>query len=207
VRVIELASVVMGPLAGQILGDLGADVIKVETAGSAILAHSAAPTRLSRSATDRCGYIDRNWQDFFTILGHPEHATDPRFATRAARDEHSEELYRLIEELTRAFTSAHLQRACAEHDVAAAPEQSLSEVVDSGYARDAGLFEVAQHPTEGAYRLIGYPVRYSQTPPTVRRHCPHLGEHTAEILAEIGLPTGQSDDPIVSNCDVSNEGL
>jgi crotonobetainyl-CoA:carnitine CoA-transferase CaiB-like acyl-CoA transferase len=141
-------------------------------------------------------YGDRNWRDFFTILGHPELAADPRFNTRAAREEHGEALYRLVEELARPFTSAQLQRACAERDIAAAPVQTLDEVANSDYARDGGLFEVAEHPTEGAYRLIGCPVRYSGTPASVRRHCPHVGEHTAEILTEIGLSSGQSDDPV-----------
>jgi crotonobetainyl-CoA:carnitine CoA-transferase CaiB-like acyl-CoA transferase len=128
---------------------------------------------------------DRNWHDLFAILGHPEVAGDPRFATRAARGEHIDELYRLVEVLSRPFTSSQLQRACAEHDIAAATVQTLSEVVDSDYARDGGLFEVAEHPTEGAYRLIGCPVRYSLSPASLRRHCPHVGEHTAQILAEI----------------------
>src|SRR5262245_33021281 len=75
-------------------------------------------------------YGDRDWHDFFTILGHPELAADPRFGTRAGRDEHGEELYRLIEKLTRRFTSAQLLRACDEHDIAAAPVQTLNEVVD-----------------------------------------------------------------------------
>jgi len=137
---------------------------------------------------------DRNWHDLFAILGHPELADDPRFATRADRGEHIDELYSLVQELSRPFTSAQFQRACAEHDIAAATVQTLSEVVDSDYVRDGGLFEVAEHPTEGAYRLIGCPVRYSRSPATLRRHCPHIGEHTAQILAEIGFPAPKSDD-------------
>ena len=147
---------------------------------------------------------DRNWHDLFTILGHPELAADPRFTTRAARREHTDELYRLVQELSRPITSAQFQRACAEHDIAAAPVQALSEVVDSDYARDGGLFDVAEHPTEGAYRLIGCPVRYSQTPATVRRHCPHVGEHTTEILTEIALSTMQSDESRVDGPTVIN---
>jgi crotonobetainyl-CoA:carnitine CoA-transferase CaiB-like acyl-CoA transferase len=100
----------------------------------------------------------------------------------------------LVQELRPPFTSAQFQRACAEHDIAAATVQTLSEVVDSDYVRDGGLFEVAEHPTEGAYRLIGCPVRYSRSPATLRRHCPHIGEHTAQILAEIGFPAPKSDD-------------
>jgi crotonobetainyl-CoA:carnitine CoA-transferase CaiB-like acyl-CoA transferase len=166
---------------------------------SRALSGSQKPFPVSDGSVCVLPYDDRNWHDFFAILGHPELAADPHFSTRAARGEHSEELYSLLEELTRPFTSAQLQRACAEHDIAAAPVQSLSEVVDSDYARDGGLFEVAEHPTEGAYRVIGCPVRYSRTPATVRRHCPHVGEHTTEILTEIGISPGQSDDPVVSS--------
>jgi crotonobetainyl-CoA:carnitine CoA-transferase CaiB-like acyl-CoA transferase len=167
--------------------------------------HKAFP--VSDGSVCMLPYGDRNWHDFFAILGHPELATDPRFDTRAARDEHSDELYSLVEGLTRPFTSAQLQRACAEHDIAAAPVQSLSEVVDGDYARDGGLFELADHPTEGSYRLIGCPVRYSHTPATVRRHCPHVGEHTTEILTEIGLAPGQSDDAVVSAAPADHVGI
>lgn len=154
--------------------------------------HKAFP--VSDGALTALPYGDHKWRAFFTILGHPELADDPRFGTREGRAEHGDELYSLIEGLTRPFTTAQLLGACNEHDIAAAPVHSLSQITDSDYARDGALFDVAEHPTEGAYRVIGYPVRYSLTPASVRRHCPHVGEHTDEILAENALLTGQSDD-------------
>jgi crotonobetainyl-CoA:carnitine CoA-transferase CaiB-like acyl-CoA transferase len=49
------------------------------------------------------------------------------------------------------------------------------------------MFTVAEHPTEGPYRQVGFPVRFSETPATIREHCPTLGQHTGEVLAELGL--------------------
>ncbi|ORW92755.1 acetyl-CoA acetyltransferase [Mycobacterium szulgai] len=132
-------------------------------------------------------YGDRNWSDFFAVLGRPELAHDCRFQDRAARAEHVDELYALVEELTAVYSMDELQAACDTRGVAAAPVRTLAEATDSDYARDGELFEIAEHPSEGAYRVIGSPVRYSATPPTLRRHCPHIGEHTAEILAEFGI--------------------
>lgn len=132
-------------------------------------------------------YGDRNWRDFFAILGRPELAHDTRFQDRAARAHHLDELYALVEELTAPWTMGQLQAACDAHGIAAAAVQSLAEVTDSEYVRDGGLFEIAEHPTEGEYRVIGSPVRYSATPPTLRRHCPQIGEHTADVFAEFGI--------------------
>ncbi|MFC9995490.1 CaiB/BaiF CoA transferase family protein [Nocardia sp. NPDC127526] len=147
-------------------------------------------------------YGDRNWHDFFALLGCPDWANDPRFGTRDARAKHIDELYAMVGELTRPFTTAQLLEACTEHGIAASPVRSLDEAVATDYVRDGGLFQVAEHPTEGPYRLIGSPVRYSRTPASVRRHCPHIGEHTAEILTEIGLvATDPSNRPASSPTD------
>jgi crotonobetainyl-CoA:carnitine CoA-transferase CaiB-like acyl-CoA transferase len=56
------------------------------------------------------------------------------------------------------------------------------------------MLTLAEHPTEGTYRQVGFPVRFSETPATVREHCPTLGQHTDEVLSELGLgqPNGGS---------------
>ncbi|WP_421841800.1 CaiB/BaiF CoA transferase family protein [Mycobacterium sp.] len=82
--------------------------------------HKAFPT--SDEPVCVLPYGDRNWRDFFAVLGQPQLADDPRFATRAARGEHSDELYSLIEELTPAFTSAQLCRRQLNTDQWAAIE-------------------------------------------------------------------------------------
>ncbi|MEU3711213.1 CaiB/BaiF CoA transferase family protein [Streptomyces catenulae] len=131
-------------------------------------------------------YSDRNWRDFFAHVGRPELADDPRFASYAARARNADDLYVLLGELTERHTSAEWQEFCDAAGIPAAPVLSLEEAATSAYAVEGGLLRDAEHPTEGGYRLIGQPVRFGATPAGLHRHCPHLGEHTDEVLAEIG---------------------
>ncbi|KOV60557.1 CaiB/BaiF CoA transferase family protein [Streptomyces sp. MMG1121] len=131
-------------------------------------------------------YSDRNWRDFFAFVGRPELADDPRFDSLADRARNVDELYVLAGELTGRFTSAAWQEFCDTAGIPAAPVLSLDEAAGSDYAAEGGLLRTVEHPTEGGYRLIGQPVRFWATPAGLHRHCPRIGEHTEEVLAEIG---------------------
>lgn len=131
-------------------------------------------------------YSDRNWYDFFVHVGRPELADDPRFASLGARASYADELYALAGEFTARHTNAEWQAFCDANSIPAAPVLSLAEAVAGDYATEGGLLRTAVHPTEGGYRLIGQPVRFSATPAGLHRHCPHIGEHTEEVFAEIG---------------------
>ncbi len=61
--------------------------------------------------------------------------------------------------------------------------------------RAVGFFGTADHPSEGRYRTMRRPVAFSESPFRLRRHAPRLGEHTAEVLAEIGLANPSEDMP------------
>ncbi|MFI0470849.1 CaiB/BaiF CoA transferase family protein [Saccharopolyspora sp. 5N102] len=134
-------------------------------------------------------YNDRNWRDFFTFAGRPDLAEDSRFATMAGRVRHADEVYLRLRELTPKFTTAEWQQFCDRVSIPAHPVRTLEEAAESEYARQGGLVQTAAHPTEGAYRYVAPPVRFSRTPGRLRRHCPRLGEHTAEVLAELGRPS------------------
>ncbi|MFE5739289.1 CaiB/BaiF CoA transferase family protein [Streptomyces celluloflavus] len=131
-------------------------------------------------------YSDRNWRDFFTFVGRPELADDPRFGSLADRARNADELYTLMEEFSPRHTSAAWQEFCDSVGIPAAPVLSLDEAAASDYATEGGLLRTAEHPTEGTYRLIGQPVRFRTTPTGLHRHCPRIGEHTEEVFAEIG---------------------
>jgi crotonobetainyl-CoA:carnitine CoA-transferase CaiB-like acyl-CoA transferase len=131
-------------------------------------------------------YSDRNWQDLYTFTGRTEHADDPRYNRLAERVLHIDVLYALLEEEAAKRTTAEWVAFCDEVSIPCMPVLSLEELVDDEHVRAVGLFSSAEHPSEGRYRAIRSPVTFSSRPFAIRRHAPRLGEHTSELLAELG---------------------
>ncbi len=132
-------------------------------------------------------YNDRNWVDFFEFAGDLDAASDPRFATMTARTEHADELYARMHTLTDQFTNEQWQTMCDDRSIPAHPILGLAESAEGPYAQAGGLVSIAEHPSEGSYRAVAHPVRFSLTPTRIRRHCPINGQDGEEIRAEIAV--------------------
>ncbi|SMD10972.1 CaiB/BaiF CoA transferase family protein [Kibdelosporangium aridum] len=137
-------------------------------------------------------YTDKNIAEFFLAVGEPELAADERFQDHEQRAHNYSALYALVEQFAVRHTTAEWQEICGDRSIPFAPVLELDEAADNPYFEP--LITQAIHPTEGPYRQIGFPVRFSATPATIREHCPTLGQHTGEVLAELGLndPKGGS---------------
>ena len=75
--------------------------------------------------------------------------------------------------------------------MAAGPIYEFDEVFEDPQVKHLGLVAVVEQPGYGLAHMLDFPVRASATPGTIRRPAPLLGEHTAEVLAELGLPKGE----------------
>jgi len=130
---------------------------------------------------------DRNWRDFTTYAGRPDLAEESTLGALATRLANPEQVSETTTALARTHTVKEWLAHCEAHGIPAAPVLTLDEAARTDYAVEGGVLTEADHPTEGRYRLIGPAVRYDATPTRLYRHCPQLGEHTAEILAELDL--------------------
>jgi crotonobetainyl-CoA:carnitine CoA-transferase CaiB-like acyl-CoA transferase len=132
-------------------------------------------------------YTDKQWDEFFAIAGWGETlARDPRFADYRTRAQHVAELYGLVEQVTVTRTTAEWLALLKPLHIPVTRTNRLDELEDDPHLAAVDLFERYEHPQAGAYVGMRPPVRFSATPANVRRHPPRLGEHTAEILAELG---------------------
>jgi len=133
-------------------------------------------------------YTDQQWDQFFAVAGWGEtFGKDPRFADYKTRARHVRELYGLVEEVTPTLTTAEWLALLKPLQIPVVRMNRLEELQDDPHLAAVGLFERYEHPQAGAYVALRPPVNYGATPANIRRHAPRMGEHTAEILAELGI--------------------
>ena len=129
-------------------------------------------------------------EGLFRALDHPEWIDDPRFATTEARmdPENAEVLGGLLDEAIRSFTTKTLLQKMNESEVPNGRVLSLEEVFDDPQIQHNGSILEFDHPSAGKYRQAKPAARFSGTPQDPQRRMPPLlGEHTEEVLAELGL--------------------
>jgi crotonobetainyl-CoA:carnitine CoA-transferase CaiB-like acyl-CoA transferase len=132
-------------------------------------------------------YTDKQWDLFFDAAGVGDTVkNDPRFADYATRAKHTRELYAVIEDAASSKTTQEWLDILKPLSIPVVKTNTLEDLDTDPHLRSVGFFETYDHPDLGAYRQIKPPVNFSKTPSNIRRHPPKLGEHTAEILAEVG---------------------
>jgi crotonobetainyl-CoA:carnitine CoA-transferase CaiB-like acyl-CoA transferase len=117
-------------------------------------------------------------------LGLEELLDDARFADTAARAANREELHDRLVARIGSLDLAELRRRLAAEDTVSAALASPTEVVRDEQVLANGYF--AQHPTRPSVRLACAPMQFGDDMTEIRRPAPGTGEHTDEILAELG---------------------
>ena len=132
-------------------------------------------------------YTDQNWRDFFTLTGRQDLLDDPRFKTLGTRLRHIEILYGEVGAVAVTRTNAEWLADLDRLNIPAMSVNSLESLLHDPHLEAVGFWQTVDHPTEGRMRLPGLPATYGKTPGAIRRLPPRLGEHSAEVLREIGL--------------------
>ena len=137
-------------------------------------------------------YNDKHWRNFFTAIGEPARLTDdPRLADIGTRTRHIDALYSELRGIFTTRTTSEWLVLLEQADIPAARVHTLRSLLDDPHLKTTGFFRTQAHPSEGVIRTMAPNGNWSETPPAIRRHAPRLGEHTREVLREIGYDAGE----------------
>jgi len=131
---------------------------------------------------------DGQWRRLAGVIGRPELGDDPRFRTNQDRIAHRRELLDILADAFRQWPATELCRRLWDAAVPAGPVNTVDEVFADPQVLHRGMLAELDHPglASGVVRLAGVPVKLHGTPGQIQRRPPLLGEHTAEILTELG---------------------
>jgi crotonobetainyl-CoA:carnitine CoA-transferase CaiB-like acyl-CoA transferase len=129
---------------------------------------------------------DRWWAKVCGALGLEKLINDPKYSTFAARSDNRKELVVLFDEAFASKTRDEWMKILEEHGCIFTPIQSIPEVVEDPQLLANKYVIDINHPTYGQTKTMGFPWDLSDTPASWRRRAPKLGEHTEEVLLEIG---------------------
>jgi crotonobetainyl-CoA:carnitine CoA-transferase CaiB-like acyl-CoA transferase len=128
-----------------------------------------------------------NWQKLCRVIGRPDLLDDPRFADNPRRVRNQGELTAILEDVFCRRTVEKWITAFEDVGVPVGPVYSVDQVYSDPQVIARDMSVEVEHPTAGRTRVIGIPVKLSQTPGQIRRPAPTLGQHTDELLRELGM--------------------
>jgi crotonobetainyl-CoA:carnitine CoA-transferase CaiB-like acyl-CoA transferase len=130
-------------------------------------------------------YTDRHWRSFSQLVGEPDLlATDPRFASQETRTRHAEDVGRFLSEHLPTRTNMEWLAILDAADIPACPVNHIQDLFEDPHLKAVKFFQDWDHPTEGRVKTSRFPVNFSDSPASIRRLAPNIGEHNAEILGE-----------------------
>jgi crotonobetainyl-CoA:carnitine CoA-transferase CaiB-like acyl-CoA transferase len=129
---------------------------------------------------------DMYWPNVCRAMGLGELEHDPRYNSIEARHDNAKELVAILDEKFATKTREEWMRIFKKENVIYTPVQSSSEVFEDPQAIANDYIIPVDHPVWGRIRMLGFPWTFHETPASVRREAPELGQHTEEILLELG---------------------
>lgn len=126
------------------------------------------------------------WAPFCRAIGKPEWENDSRFGTMESRDENCEEMIRLLDDLFASKNIEEWEKSFRANDIIYGVNQTPTEIISDEQAIANDFFTEIVHPVAGKIRLLNSPIKFSETPATIKSVAPPLGVHTEEVLLDLG---------------------
>ncbi len=147
---------------------------------------------------------NKEWTALTRALERPEWLDDPRFKTPALRDQNIDDRLQMTQDVLKSRTTEEWLARLEAEGVPCAPVLTRDEVIAHPQVLASNILMQTEHPVVGRLRQTRPAARFARTPPEYRRGAPLLGEHTSEVLGELGL-SRQDIDVLQKNAVIGGE--
>ena len=131
------------------------------------------------------------WERFVNALQRSELSDNPLFKTRDQRTKNVNELRKVVRAIFAEQPAQHWIKLLGDSGVPVSLVNTIGEALEQPQVKALGLVQCHEHPTAGPIHLLDVPVTLSETPGGIRSSAPLLGEHTAQVLGQLGLSEGE----------------
>jgi len=138
-------------------------------------------------------YTDAHWIIFSELIGKPELMQDPRFKDFDSRTKAFDASFGEVAKQLALKTNAEWTELLKGRDIPFAVVNDLEDLASDPHLESIDFWQFHNHPTEGRLRMASIPMTLSSSPGSIRRLAPNLGEHTREVLAELGYSNAEID--------------
>ena len=128
----------------------------------------------------------KQWEHFCRVIGLPELANNPRFDTMKARIANYDELRPMLDRIILKMTRAEVIALLDGVGIPVGPINSVGEILDDPHIRAREMVVELTHPEYGPFRMLGIPIKLSDTPGVAQNAPPRFGEHNREVLSKLG---------------------
>lgn len=179
---VSMLDAMISAMASNYANLLGSGVVPkpLGTAFATIVPYAAFPAKDREIAIAVAS--EKLWGTFCEAIGKPEWTDDPRFGTNPLRVANRGVLEPMIVEVFQTRTAAEWTEHFKRTGIPCTPVRTLDEVAADPQAEAREMFPVVEHPSAGAVKVTGAPVKFSETPGNIESAAPLLGQHTREAL-------------------------
>jgi len=171
-----------------------------------LMSHHRKPYKTRDGYIAILPYLDAHWETFCKVTGETQLLEDPRFKTLAVRVKNIDDTYQETARIMLTRTTGEWLKLFEGTSVPTNMVNSLEDLIEDPHLKAVGFWLDVDHPSEGKLRMTRFPVTFSKSPADVRRLPPRMGQHTTEVLAEVGLPQADIDALLASKAARQAEG-
>lgn len=152
-----------------------------------LMSHHRKPYKTKDGYIAVLPYMNNHWKTFCEKAERQDLIEDDRFKNLSSRVKNIDDTYSETGKILATKTTQEWLDIFADTKVPVIIVNSLDDLFTDPHLEAVGFWQDFDHPTEGKLKMPGFPVKFSETPATIRKHAPNFGEHSLEILDEAGI--------------------